>query len=372
MSVIDTGLSHYQSQLNTFFATGQSAGRTRRVANTRQTPNTPVAWHDDHGHGTGIIGLAAAPQDGRSLTGIAYRADVHAIRAIGDVVVYSNDVNADIITAVQLAGAEENIINLAFGSPYHYNSLEDAINNVIAMRWDQKVMFIGAAGTQNAVTNFFTYDRVVFPASLPNVIAVTGVVNGPVDRCRNCHSGGKVEFSAYTCTETTPVNDGDSLRLIGGSSGATASISGIAALLWGANPTWRRDDVLAAMRRGSVLTAKDPQMGWGAINAYKALGGLYAVSMAAPGETITSSGTYTWRLQRNGGTGPFTYQWSHGTPSGDEMSLYVDTSGQSYELTVQGCATDAFDGVQACTTSTVYVQGDEGGMCGPGLICMGD
>ena len=55
---------------------------------------------------------------------------------------------------------------------------------------------------------------------------------------------------------------------VGGSSVATATTAGIAALVWSKNPTWNRDQVLAKMRQSATyFPTRNSQYGFGNINA---------------------------------------------------------------------------------------------------------
>jgi serine protease len=59
---------------------------------------------------------------------------------------------------------------------------------------------------------------------------------------------------------------------VGGSSVATATTAGIAALVWAKNPSWTRDQVLAKMRQSaSFYPNKNPEFGYGNINALLAV-----------------------------------------------------------------------------------------------------
>ncbi len=59
---------------------------------------------------------------------------------------------------------------------------------------------------------------------------------------------------------------------VGGSSVATATTAGIAALVWSKNPTWTRDQVLTKMRQSaSFYPTKNAEFGYGNINAFLAV-----------------------------------------------------------------------------------------------------
>jgi subtilisin family serine protease len=54
---------------------------------------------------------------------------------------------------------------------------------------------------------------------------------------------------------------------VGGSSVATATTAGIAALVWSKYPTWSKTQILSRMRASSQFNPKNSQFGHGMINA---------------------------------------------------------------------------------------------------------
>ena len=59
---------------------------------------------------------------------------------------------------------------------------------------------------------------------------------------------------------------------VGGSSVATATTAGIAALVWAKNPSWNRDQVLTKMKQSArFYPNKNADFGYGNINALLAV-----------------------------------------------------------------------------------------------------
>jgi serine protease len=57
-----------------------------------------------------------------------------------------------------------------------------------------------------------------------------------------------------------------------GSSAATATTAGIAALIWAQNPSWSRTTVLNKMKNAaSIYPSRDGDFGWGIIDANAAV-----------------------------------------------------------------------------------------------------
>lgn len=90
-------------------------------------------------------------------------------------------------------------------------------------------------------------------------VAVTGVKEGTSNqKCDVCHSGDKIDFTIQMqksgSGNTVPVNSyyNNQNDYVGGSSVATATTAGIAALVWSVHPTWSRDQVLTKMKQSST------------------------------------------------------------------------------------------------------------------------
>ena len=70
---------------------------------------------------------------------------------------------------------------------------------------------------------------------------------------------------------TLPMS-GNSLTSVGGSSAATATMAGIAALIWSTNPSMSRSTVLQKMKSASAFyPGRNSNFGWGTINVYQAV-----------------------------------------------------------------------------------------------------
>ncbi|HLL85417.1 MAG TPA: S8 family serine peptidase, partial [Longimicrobium sp.] len=88
IGLTDTGISSGQGQFTSTFATGESAGRTLKLLRV----SSMASVYDDCGHGTRMAGIIAAPRDGRSVGGIAYRSNFVSVRhADGVAAVSSSD-----------------------------------------------------------------------------------------------------------------------------------------------------------------------------------------------------------------------------------------------------------------------------------------
>ncbi|MFN3595891.1 MAG: S8 family peptidase [Rubricoccaceae bacterium] len=364
VGVVDTGTSVYQPQLQSQFATGMSAGRTIVYDYTDPSgQNGPPLWHDSCGHGTKALGLIAAPRDGRSIVGVAYRANAYAVRALDDVYAHVGQW-LEVREGIRRAAEASRIVSMAFGA----STGNSGVSNTIRFYYhdiEYKRLFIGAAGSS---TQFFT--GMTYPSTLEEVMAVTGTTDG-FSPCSGCNYGEKVFLVAYTGGESTGLNEGE-INGFGKSSGATSVISGIAALVMSHYPNLSRDQVVERLRQaGSRSGSRDPRIGHGVVNAEAAVGGIKDVRITGPG-VVSSSGTYTFTAAVEGGSGPFAYAWSSGgTGSGGSgasqtRSYHIATGQESYTFPVEVSVTDQSTGSTRTASWTVLVQGEG---CGTMINC---
>ncbi|RSK44011.1 S8 family serine peptidase [Hymenobacter rigui] len=283
--IIDTGASDGQDNLGSAFNQGLSTGRTieRLVTLPRNTIfgipygdyETP---NDGCGHGTGMAGACAAPRgtDGASV-GIAYNANLITVRAAEDVFLDASREVQGVTDAYLLAGnrSDVRIISMSMGRLTSSSQMTDAIRYAYGKG---KLIFC-AAGTS------FDWSAgwvgVIYPASLAEAVAVTGVKDNLTTRCDECHVGSDVEFtvvmqrSSNNLRPLTLAMSGDAPSTIGGSSVATASMAGMAAVVWSKYPTETRAQIMSRLvAASSNRSSRDPNFGWGRVNLASAVGAL--------------------------------------------------------------------------------------------------
>lgn len=270
--IIDTGVSSDQENLGTTFNQGASTGRTIEKKVTLPGA-TPV---DNCGHGTSMAGAAAAPRgtDGAS-AGVAYNCNLVTVHAADGVVLLSADAATGVADAYMLGAndASVKIISMSMGTIFDITKVKDAI---IYAHNKQKLMFC-AAGTSFSV--FAGFVGVIFPASLSQVVAVTGIKDNLTERCGDCHQGPKVDFVVVmekVSNGRKPLSlamSGDVPSTVGGSSVSTATVAGIAALVWAKYPADTRDAVYNRLKNaGSYANNRHANFGWGIIDADAAVG----------------------------------------------------------------------------------------------------
>lgn len=278
VALIDTGTSPDQPKLGSQFNSGQSMGRTLTRLGFYVSgwfTSTPDGPNDQCGHGTQMAGLIAAPRstDGTTV-GVAYNCNLVAMRAVGDVVILGSSETNGVSNAVRNAADRSNvrILSMSIGTPFSSGQISDAIKYA----YGKGKLIFAAAGTS---TDFTTWYGVIFPATMAETIAVTGIKEGtPLALCDVCHTGSKVEFVSVmqrrnsAMTSLTLAMYSSTPTTIGGSSAATATTAGIAALVWSRNANQTRAQVLDKMRRAaSLYPSRNSSFGYGIIDAVKAV-----------------------------------------------------------------------------------------------------
>lgn len=280
LCIIDTGLSPSQNKMNGEFTSGYSSGRFVDKMGT-YTPGwwwwaDPDGPNDQCGHGTSMASFATAPRAYNGTpAGVAYKSNLLAIRATSDVVVNYWREKEGVADALYIAGnrSDVKVISMSIGDIFWSSTVADGIyyaNN------KGKLIF-AAAGTSTSWTNWY---GVIFPAYMSETVAVTGIKdgNGTMQECDICHKGSEVDFVAVM--ERSSDSDrvavclpfsGNGKDYVGGSSAATATTAGIAALVWSKNLGQSKTQVLNKMKTSaSNYPYRDSDFGWGIVNAQTA------------------------------------------------------------------------------------------------------
>lgn len=278
VGVIDTGLSPDQAKLNSQFNSGYSSGRYVNKYGFYVSSwwwwASPDGPDDDCGHGTAMAGVIAAPRSSSgSSVGVAYNSNLVAVRGTGDVVINGGSEKTGVADALVYLGnrSDVKIISMSIGDVFSNSKVADAVRYA----YGRGKLIFAAAGTSTSWTNWY---GVIFPASMNETVAVTGIKESGYQRCDVCHSGSKVDFTVVmerSGTNRHPLTlamSGNQPATVGGSSVATATAAGIAALVWAKNPGMSRDQVLAKMRNTADLYPnRSSDFGWGTLNAAAAV-----------------------------------------------------------------------------------------------------
>ncbi len=273
--IIDTGSSPNQPKLGSQFASGFSGGRSI----TRLGTYKPSFWsnntdgpNDQCGHGTRMCGLAAAPR-GYNYTpaGVAYKSDLLSIRGTKDVFLSNGKEKRGVRDALKIAGNNSGVkvISMSIGTPFYSSTVADGVYYA----YNKGKMMMAAAGTTGW---YLSWIGVIFPATMNQTVAVTGIKEGtPIVKCSDCHSGSKVDFTVVMQrrydndrTGLSLLESGNGTARTGGSSCSTATLAGVAALVWSTNTSMSRATVLQKLKNASAnYPSRDSKFGWGTVNA---------------------------------------------------------------------------------------------------------
>lgn len=281
VGIIDTGLSSSQSLLSpSSFNAGFSNGR--RVEKYGTYIDSPWWWsnnvdgpNDKCGHGTSMSSAISAPRNNRGQAlGVAYNCNLVSYRGTADVVLNDYHERKGVSNALKALAnrSDVKIISMSLGYPWSIGNVKDAIR--YAHRKGK--LIIAAGGTSTTFTNWY---GVIFPASMSETIAVTGIKDNGYNRCDICHDGRKIDFTivmqrAGNTNRTVPVVGFYNTQrdYVSGSSVATAMTAGIAALVWSRNPNMSREQVVEKLKRsGEFYPNRNRKFGYGNINALKAV-----------------------------------------------------------------------------------------------------
>lgn len=247
VAVIDTGVdySHPDLQNNIWINSGEIPGNGIDDDGNGYVDDV-YGWNfvggnndpmDDNGHGTHVAGIVAMENNAVGGVGVAYNSKVMVLKA-GNSSGYFN--NSDIAEAIQYAymnGAS--VINMSFGG----SMISMAVEEALQMAYNSCVLVAAAgnAGLCNQPGCPFHFTCVSYPAALPYVIGVMScdALGLKVSSFSNYdhYPYNSVEYETFACGEmvfsTWP---NGKYALLSGTSMATPTVAGIAAVLRAAYP----------------------------------------------------------------------------------------------------------------------------------------
>jgi len=279
VGVIDTGVSNSQKNLGYRFDDYYSGRYIRKygtyVDSWRWWATNTDGYHDKCGHGTSTAATVGAPlNNNHKMVGVAYECNLVTYRGTSDVVLNGYHERKGVAKALKQLGnrSDVKIISMSIGYPWSIGRIKDAVRYAYA----RGKMIFAAGGTSTSYTNWY---GVIFPATMSETVAVTGVEeSSSYSECDVCHKGSKIDFTFVMERANNhhhPIlgyYDGQS-SYFGGSSVATAATAGIAALVWSRYPYWSRAQVYSRLRYAAAFSSKSSNFGYGNINALKAVRG---------------------------------------------------------------------------------------------------
>ncbi len=287
IAVLDSGVSGDNPKFNGEFTEGESANREIEK-HAFYPPSNPDGWEDQCGHGSAMAGLACAPRGfAATPAGVAYKANLASYRVTNDVRINTSDEKNAVSNALYSLGdsTKINIVSMSIGDVFSSGVVKDGV----VYAHDKGKLIFAAGGTSTTFTNWY---GVIFPANLPQTVAVTGAVEGTTfDKCDICHAGNEIDFTIYMeraasgNKAVTITNDDENAfwrGYVGGSSAATATMAGIAALVWGNNPALDNNQILNRLiQTSSEYPNRDPDFGWGVIDACEAVDSNFVLPCAS-------------------------------------------------------------------------------------------
>jgi subtilisin family serine protease len=277
VGVVDTGLSPNQPNLSYKFDDYYSGRYVQKYGTYVDSwwwwSTSTDGPNDKCGHGTSASSTIAAPNNNSSqFVGVAYECNLISYRGTSDVVLNGYHERKGVANALVALGnrSDVKIISMSVGYPWSIGRIRDAV----IYAYSQNKLIFAAGGTS---TNFTNWYGVIFPATMSQTVAVTGVEEqSTYDECDVCHTGSKIDFTVVMergNNHHQPVlgfYNGDS-KYFGGSSVATATTAGMAALVWSEYPSWSRAQVLQRLKESADLYPnKDDDFGYGNIDALRA------------------------------------------------------------------------------------------------------
>ncbi|QLQ40279.2 type VII secretion-associated serine protease mycosin [Micromonospora robiginosa] len=231
------------------------------------------------GHGTMVAGIIAGREgSGTPYTGIAPEARILPLRVLAENKEnFDPDVPGEIGRAIRWAvDHDADVINLSLVT------LDDpALKSAVDYALGKDVVLVASAGNRQENRE----DRPGYPAAYPGVVAVAGI-DEQGGHVGSSVSADYVDIAGPGLNIVGPAPQGSGYRAEpqGGTSFATAYVSGAAALVRAAHPDISPQEVAYRLTR----TADNPpdghnaQVGYGMVNPYRAVTGLLGTRTDPP------------------------------------------------------------------------------------------
>jgi subtilisin len=239
IGIMDTGIDVNHPDLNVYrqvtFVSGTSSG------------------NDDNGHGTAVAGIAAAKDNSQGVVGLAPGARLWAIKVLDSNGIGSSSNIIKGIDYVTQHANEIDVVNLSFGAVGQNKALHSAIIKSVAAG----VTYTAAAGNEAIDASS------VFPASYPEVIAVSAIVDtdgkcggisgisttvGKDDSFASFSNYGSVIDLAAPGVLIKTTTKGSSYTTFSGTSVSTPHVTGAVALYKSEHPGANPSDIRNALR----------------------------------------------------------------------------------------------------------------------------
>ncbi|MDW3845605.1 MULTISPECIES: type VII secretion-associated serine protease mycosin [Micromonospora] len=231
------------------------------------------------GHGTMVAGIIAGREGtGTPYTGIAPEAKILPLRVLAENKEnFDPDVPAEIGKAIRWAvDHDADVINLSLVT------LDDpALKSAVQYALGKDVVIVASAGNRQENRE----DRPAYPAAYEGVVAVAGI-DEQGGHVGSSVSGDYVDIAGPGLNIVGPAPQGPGYRgePQGGTSFATAYVSGVAALVRAAHPDISADEVAYRLTRtaDSPPDGHNAEVGYGMVNPYRAVTSLLGTRSDPP------------------------------------------------------------------------------------------
>ncbi len=218
---------------------------------------------DDSGHGTAVAGLIAANTDnGAGIAGMCWNCSILPIKALT-----ARGQGTDLAVARGIRWATDQgarVINLSLGGSDDSRVLREAVQYANS----RGVLVISASGNERQQGNAVNY-----PAAYPEVLAVGGT--GNTDTITGfSNTGDHLDLAAPSVGLWTTIPGDREYGPPNGTSFSSPYVAGTAGLVWTLRPDLANTDVkciLEASADDQGTPGKDPEYGWGRLNALRAV-----------------------------------------------------------------------------------------------------
>src|SRR3989344_3180918 len=287
IAVIDTGITTHQDLASKIAATFDC----RSDFGCTSGGNTDI-----YGHGTAVAGVAAAATNNSSgMAGVGFNTKIIALKIGNDdgTMYLSWSLSALDYLITHYAG-QKIIVNMSFGSEYNSQIREQMMNEA----WNAGFVLIGAAGNDNTTTRFFPADHAsVISVGSNNRLNQKAIYSNYGTWVEVVAPGGDCSLSDFDCM-IIPVmstsGDVSGYSWGQGTSFASPFVSGLAALVWAANPSFTNTQVRSRIEStADAISGTGTLWRYGKVNAYKAVTGTGNVPTAMPTRTPTITPTAT-------------------------------------------------------------------------------
>ena len=252
VSIIDTGIDYNHPDLAANYKGGHD------FVNKDADPM------DDHGHGTHCAGIVAAEDNDVGVVGVAPEAYLYAVKVLDS---QGRGYVSDLVAGIEWSvNNGMQVISMSLGTTSDVQSLHDACDAA----YNAGIVLVAAAG--NSGNSRGTGDNIVYPAKYTSVIAV-GATDKSDSRASWSSTGPALELVA----PGVDVNStwlGGTYAVKSGTSMACPHVSGTAALVMAAYPSWTNVQVREQLQNTADdlgAAGKDNQYGYGLVDAYEAV-----------------------------------------------------------------------------------------------------